>query len=138
MNAMFTEYSADPNISTQLAQVIVTVKKAEFSKSFIELTIVQNQDIFSSGAALKTVTLEAIMSTSVTIIIDCQTDSKVQILSAIQLLILKHEETVTSTSYLFRRKNKIVFEHTEDLDVDEILDEVIKADVMNIEENEQS
>jgi len=137
MNVISAEYGADPNVNTRLAQAIATAKKAGFPKSSIESAIARGQGVSASGAALETLTLEAIMPTSVATVIDCQTDSKARTLSSIRLLIREHRGTVTPTSYLFEKKGKIVFERAEGLGVDEILDEAVEAGAMDVEEDDQ-
>lgn len=136
-NAMSAEYGADPNVNPRLAQAIATAKKAGFPKSSIESAIARGQGVSATGAALETLTLEAIMPPSVATVIDCQTDSKARTLAAIRLLIKEHGGTVTPTSYLFEKRGKIVFERAEGLGVYEVLDEAVEAGAMDIEEDEQ-
>ncbi|MCJ1363246.1 hypothetical protein MMC16_002353 [Acarospora aff. strigata] len=134
---MSTEYGPDPYNNPRLAQAIATAKKAGFPKASIEAAVSRGQGLSPSGAALETLTLEAIIPPSVAAVIDCQTDSKARTLQYLRAIVREHGGTMTPTSYLFAKKGRIVFERAEGVGVDEVLDEAVEAGATDVEEDDQ-
>jgi transcriptional/translational regulatory protein YebC/TACO1 len=89
-----------------------------------------------SGAALETLTIEAMLPSSVAAIIECQTDQKARVLQDIRFMIHKHGGTVTPTSYLFEKKGRIVFQKREGTSADDILDEAVDAGALDVDMND--
>ncbi|KAI9832562.1 MAG: hypothetical protein M1819_004352 [Sarea resinae] len=127
-------FGADPNNNPRLATAIQTAKKAGFPKASMEAAISRGQGISLSGAALETLTLEAILPPSVAFVIDCQTDSKARTLQDLRVLIKDFNGTATPTSYLFEKKGRIEFEEAEGISGDDILDDAIEAGASDIVE----
>jgi len=110
---------------------------AGFPKASIEAAIARGQGRSTSGAALESVTLEAILPPSIALIIDIETDNRNRSLSEVRLLIKKHGGTVTPTNYLFTRRGRVLFEKDDRvLGVDEVLDEAIEAGAEDVETDE--
>ncbi|KAK2764949.1 hypothetical protein FQN54_008648 [Arachnomyces sp. PD_36] len=130
-------YGPDPKFNPRLALAISNAKKASLPKSSIETSIARGQGISSSGAALESVTIEAMLPPSVAAIIECQTDQKARLLQDVRHIIREMGGTVTPTSYLFERKGKIVFEKVEGLNVDDYLDPAIEAGALDVTEDEE-
>ena len=89
-----------------------------------------------SGAALESITIEAMLPRSVAVIIECQTDQKLRVLQDIRYLINKHGGAVTPTSYLFEKKGRIVFQKKEGTSADDILDEAVEAGALEVDTND--
>ena len=73
---------------------------------------------------------------SVATVIECQTDSKLKTLQDIRQLIAKFGGTVTPTTYMFERKGKVVFEKVDGVGLDEVLEEVIEAGAIDVNEDD--
>jgi transcriptional/translational regulatory protein YebC/TACO1 len=103
----------------------------------LEAAIARGQGRSTTGAALESLTLEAIMPPSTAIVIDIETDSRKRALADLRSIITKRGGTVTPTSYLFNRRGLVVFEKDErDLGVDEVLEEAIEAGAEDVEVGE--
>jgi transcriptional/translational regulatory protein YebC/TACO1 len=130
-------YGPDPKFNPRLSLAISNAKKAGLPKVSIESSIARGQGISSSGAALETVTIEAILPPSVATLIECQTDQKARVLQDVRYIIREMGGTITPTSYLFERKGKIVFEKVEGQNMDDYLDQAIEAGALDIAEDEE-
>jgi transcriptional/translational regulatory protein YebC/TACO1 len=107
---------------------------AGFPKASIEAAIARGQGLSTSGAALESVTLEAILPPSIALVIDIETDNRKRSLADLRVVIKNHKGTVTPTSYLFTRRGRVLFEKDERrLGVDEVLDEAIEAGAEDVE-----
>jgi transcriptional/translational regulatory protein YebC/TACO1 len=105
-----------------------------FPKASIEAAVARGQGVSITGAALETLTLEALLDSSVALVIDIMTDNRKRTLSDLRLLIKNHGGTVTPTSYLFQKRGKVLFDNGEKgLSVDEVLDEVIEAEAEDVD-----
>lgn len=91
-----------------------------------------------SGAALESITIEAMLPRSVAVIIECQTDQKLRVLQDIRYLINKHGGAVTPTSYLFEKKGRMVFQKKEGTSADDILDEAVEAGALEVDTNDDN
>lgn len=104
------------------------------AKATIESAIAKGQGISSSGAALESLTIEAMLPNSVAIVIECQTDQKARVLQDVRHLIKDAGGTATPTSFLFEKKGRIVFEKQSDpLNVDDHLDQAIDAGATDLD-----
>ncbi|OAX80698.1 hypothetical protein ACJ72_04962 [Emergomyces africanus] len=130
-------FGPDPASNPRLALVISKAKRSGMSKSTIEAAIARGQGISSTGAALEPVTIEALLPSSVAIVIECMTDQKARTLQDIRFLIKHHGGTVTPTSYLFEKKGRIVFEKVEGLNVDDYLELAIDAGAVDVDTDDQ-
>ena len=111
---------------------------AGFPKASIEAAIARGQGLSTSGAALESVTLEAILPPSIALIIDIETDNRKRTLSDLRVVIKNHKGTVTPTSYLFTRRGRVLFEKDErEFGVDEVLDEAIEAGAEDVEADDE-
>ncbi len=126
-------------MNSRLAAVITSAKKIGFPKASIDNAIARGQGVSANGAALESVTIEAIMPPSVALIIECQTDSKPRTLNDMRLAIKEAGGTMTPTTHLFDRKGKIIFENPDGMGEDDIFDRAIEAGAVDIElENDGS
>ncbi len=120
-------------MNSRLAAVITSAKKIGFPKASIDNAIARGQGVSANGAALESVTIEAIMPPSVALIIECQTDSKPRTLNDMRLAIKEAGGTMTPTTHLFDRKGKIIFENPDGMGEDDIFDRAIEAGAVDIE-----
>ena len=130
------QYGADPKFNPRLANIINSAKKQGLSKISIESAIARGQGRSSTGAALESVTIEAMLPPSVAVIMECQTDSKARTLNDIRLLIKECGGTATPTSHMFDRKGKIVLEGRESMSEEEIFDQAIEAGAIDVQMEE--
>ncbi|KAI9718906.1 MAG: hypothetical protein M1812_003790 [Candelaria pacifica] len=126
-------FGADPTTNPRLAGVITAAKKAGFPKASIEAAISRGQGRSPSGAALESLTIEAILPPSIALIIECETDSKTRTLQDLRLLIKNHGGSPTPTNYLFDKKGRILFQRKDGFGVDEILDEAVENGALDVE-----
>jgi transcriptional/translational regulatory protein YebC/TACO1 len=115
---------------------IGNAKRGGLSKTSIESLIARGQGKSVSGAALETLTIEAMLPYSVAVIIECQTDQKARVLQDIRFIINKHGGATTPTSYLFEKKGRIVFQKWEGTSADDILDEAVEAGALDVDTND--
>lgn len=103
----------------------------------MEAAIARGQGKSATGAALESLTIEAIMPPSVAMVIDAETDNKNRTMMELRTLVKNYGGTVTPTMYLFQRKGVLRFEKDErNLGVDEVLDEAIEAGAEDVETDE--
>lgn len=127
-------YGTDPTENNRLAAAITNAKKAGFPKASIAAAIARGQGFSPTGAALETVSVEALLPRSVGVVIECQTDSKIRTLNDIRQVIKKFEGNVTPTQYLFEKKGRVIFAAKEGVSVDTILEEAIEAGALDVAE----
>ena len=130
------QYGADPQFNPRLATIITAAKKQGFPRASIENAIARGQGRSSTGAALESLTFEAMVPPSVAIIVECQTNSKARTMSDLKLAIKESGGTMTPTSHMFDRKGKIVFEASEDVGEEEIFDQAIEAGAIDVQTEE--
>ncbi|KAI0481689.1 duf28 domain-containing protein [Xylaria cf. heliscus] len=109
----------DPNMNTQLATVITAAKKAGMPKAGIDLAIARGQGKSETGASLETATLEVMLSPSVAIVIDIESDNKQRSLKDLRTIVKKHGGTVAPTAFLFTRQGRVVLSHKDPDDDDD-------------------
>ncbi|CAJ2506870.1 Uu.00g080560.m01.CDS01 [Anthostomella pinea] len=137
-------YGADPSLNSQLAAMIATAKKAGMPKANIDVAIARGQGKSSSGAGLEAATLEIMMSPSVALVVDIETDSKQRALHELRSIIKKHNGTVTPTAFLFARLGRTVLQQNNKDngnsgsgdDFDEILMQALDAGAEDVEQDE--
>ena len=127
------QYGADPQFNPRLATVITAAKKQGFPKASIENAIARGQGRSATGAALESLTIEAMVPPSVAIIVECQTDSKARTLNDMKLAIKDYGGTMTPTSHMFDRKGKIVFEGSKKFGEEEIFDLAVEAGATDVQ-----
>ncbi|KAF2471255.1 YebC-like protein [Lindgomyces ingoldianus] len=127
----------DSNMNPRLALAISTAKKNQVPKSSIEAAIARGQGLSATGAALESVTLEAILPSSVATVIECQTDNKLRALAELRLLIKEAGGTVSPIGYLFEKKGRIIFQKKEGIGADEMLEPALEAGALDVVEDDQ-
>lgn len=127
------QYGADPQFNPRLASVITAAKKQGFPKASIENAIARGQGRSPTGAALDSLTIEAMVPPSVAIIVECQTDSKARTLGDMKSAIKDYGGTMTPTSHMFDRKGKIVFEGSKNIGEEEMFDQAIEAGAIDVQ-----
>ena len=130
------QYGADPQFNPRLATIINSAKKQGLPKALIEGAIARGQGRSATGAALESLTIEAMLPPSVAVIMECQTDSKARTLNDIRALIKDFGGTATSTSHMFDRKGKIVLEGHKSMSEEEIFDQAIEAGAIDVQMEE--
>ena len=123
-------------MNPRLADVVAKAKKIGFPKASIESAIARGQGVSPSGAALENLTVEAMVPPSVSVIVECQTDSKLRTLSDVRLAIKDAGGTVTPTNHLFERKGRIVLRNPNGMEETEIFDQAIEAGAIDVETGE--
>lgn len=124
-------------MNPRLADVVTRAKKIGFPKTSIENAIARGQGVSSIGVALESLSLEAIIPPSVSVIVECQTDSKLRTLSDLRLAVRECKGQVTPTNHMFERKGRIVLQKTRHIDDAEIFDRTIEAGAIDVEIEEE-
>lgn len=127
------EHGPDIQSNPRLAAIVAGAKKHGFPKQSIENAIKRGQGISPSGAALESLTVEAMIPPAVAVIIECQTDSRARLLGDLKLWIKEAGGATTSISHLFDRRGKIVLENTKSLTDGDVFEEAIEAGATDIE-----
>ncbi|KAG7008060.1 hypothetical protein G7Y79_00007g021850 [Physcia stellaris] len=128
-----TVHGPDPTTNPRLATLIATAKKSGLPKATLEGAIARGAGKSPSGAALESLTIEAMLPSSIAAIIECQTDNKARTLSDIRYLIKEFGGTVTPTNHLFERAGKVVLQGRDDVLEDDVYMCAIEAGCTDIE-----
>ncbi|KAI1773688.1 YebC-like protein [Hypoxylon cercidicola] len=128
-------YGSDPNLNPQLATVIAAAKKAGMPKASIDVAVARGQGKSSTGAGLESVTLEVMMSPSVAMVIDVETENKPRALQELRTMIKKHKGIVTPTAFLFTRLGRIIL-RDDGHEFDEVLMQALEAGAEDVEQDE--
>lgn len=128
-------YGPDPNLNPQLSAVIAAAKKAGMPKASIDVAVARGQGKSSTGVGLESVTLEVMMSPSVAMVIDVETDNKQRALQELRTMIKRHKGTVTPTAFLFTRLGRIVLKG-DGHEFDEVLMQALEAGAEDVEQDE--
>lgn len=123
----------DPRFNPRLAAIITVAKKQGFPKASVENAIARGQGRSPTGAALESLTIEAMVPPSVAVIVECQTDSKARTLGDLKLALKESGGTMTPTSHIFDRKGKIVFEGAKNIGEEELFDQAIEAGAVDVQ-----
>lgn len=129
----FLVYGPDPTTNPRLALAITAAKKSGVPKALIETAIARGQGVSATGAALENVTVEA-MFPPVAVVVDCQTDSKLDLLKSLRVIIKKNGGNATPTDYLFEKKGRIVLRAKEGTKLDEVLEAALDAGALDVDE----
>ena len=133
MLSLHSGHGPDPRDNSRLATIILTAKKMGVPKATIERAIAIGQGVLPSGSTLEHVVVEAIMPSSVAVIIECQTDSKNRTLQDLRLLITKAGGSVTPTNHLFERKGRMILRRSGDIGEAEAMDLAIEAGALDVD-----
>ncbi|KAL6707035.1 hypothetical protein ACN47E_004787 [Coniothyrium glycines] len=128
---------ANPDLNPRLALAITTAKKSAVPKASIEAAIARGQGLSTTGAALDSLLLEAILPPSVATIIECHTDNKLRALAELRLLVKEAGGTVSSVGYMFEKKGRIILRPKEGMGADEILEPALEAGVLDVLDDEE-
>ena len=131
------EYGPDPQLNSRLADIVTKAKKLGFPKASIDNAIARGQGVSPSGATLDTVTIEAMLPSSVAVIVECQTDSKLRTLADIRQILKDNGGIATPTSHLFERKGKVVLEKTSSAGETEVFDRAVEAGAVDVDHDEE-
>ncbi|KAF7502104.1 hypothetical protein GJ744_007209 [Endocarpon pusillum] len=123
----------DPAFNPRLVIAMANAKKGALSQASIESAVARGQGKSTSGAALESLTIEAMLPFSVGAVIECQTDGKLRTLQDIRAMILRRGGSITPTTFLFERKGRVVFEKRHGMSTDEVLDQAIEAGAMDVD-----
>ena len=117
-----------------MAAAIVAAKRAGVPKDKIEKAIARGQGRSSEGAALESMTVEAMRPPSIALVIEIETDNKLRVLQDLKM-ILKQGKTLQSASkFFFTRVGRVVFEKIGgSIDLDTIMDDAIEAGAEDLE-----
>jgi YebC/PmpR family DNA-binding regulatory protein len=128
---------ANPEMNPRLALALTTAKKNAVPKASIEAAIARGQGLSASGAALESLLLEAILPPSIATIIECQTDNKLRALADLRLLVKEAGGQVSTVSFMFAKKGRIILRQKDGMGVDEVLEPALDAGVEDVVEDEQ-
>ena len=127
-------YGPNPDHNPQLATAISAAKKASVPKDKIEAAIARGQGKTSGGAALESLTFEAMLPPSIALIVDLETESKLRALQDLNAMVKKAKGAATSSKFFFTRVGRVLFEKGESgLDIDQIMDDAIEAGAEDLE-----
>jgi transcriptional/translational regulatory protein YebC/TACO1 len=124
-------------MNPRLALAITKAKKNAVPKASIEAAIARGQGLSPSGAALESVTLEAMLPSNVATVIECQTDSKLRLLADLRILVKDAGGAVSSVGYMFEKKGRIIFHKKDGVGADEVLEPALEEGVLDVTEDEQ-
>jgi transcriptional/translational regulatory protein YebC/TACO1 len=125
-------------MNPRLALAISKAKKSAVPKNAIEAAIARGQGLSPTGAALESVTLEAILPPSVATVIECQTDSKLRLLADLRLLVKEAGGNVSPVGFLFEKKGRTIFRKKEGVDVDDVLEPALEEEgVLDVTKDEE-
>jgi transcriptional/translational regulatory protein YebC/TACO1 len=111
---------------------------AGLPKATMEAAVARGQGKSTTGLALESLTIEAIMPQQIALVIDAETDNKNRTMMELRTLVKSYGGNCTPTSYLFQRKGVLRFEKDErNLGVDEVLDEAIEAGAEDVEADDE-
>ncbi|EAT91328.2 hypothetical protein SNOG_01679 [Parastagonospora nodorum SN15] len=127
----------DPNMNPRLALALTTAKKSAVPKTAIEAAIARGQGLSTTGAALESLVLEAILPPSVATIIECQTDNKLRALADLRLLVKEAGGQVSTVGFMFEKKGRIIMRKKEGIGMDEVLEPALDAGVQDVHEDEE-
>ncbi|GAB1320389.1 hypothetical protein MFIFM68171_10599 [Madurella fahalii] len=131
-------FGPDPNFNPQLAAAITAAKKGGVPKDRIEAAIARGQGRSSTGAALESLTFEAMIPPSIALIVDVETESKLRVLQDLKHMVTKAKGTSGSSKFFFSRVGRVVFEKGGGgLDVDQIMDDAIEAGAEDLGNDEE-
>ncbi|KAF1918247.1 transcriptional regulator-domain-containing protein [Ampelomyces quisqualis] len=128
---------ANPDMNPRLALALTTAKKNAVPKASIDAAIARGQGLSSTGAALESLLLEAILPPSIATIIECQTDNKLRALAALRLLVKEAGGQVSTVGFMFEKKGRITLRKKEGMGVDEVLEPALDAGVQDVHQDEQ-
>ena len=129
-------HGPDPTLNSRLAEVIALAKKESFPKDRIEAAIARGQGKSVNGAALESVTVEAVLPGNVAAIIECETDNRLRTLTAVRLAVKTADGREGPSSYLFSKRGKLVFEPKDGVGEEEVLDAALEAGATDVEEDD--
>jgi YebC/PmpR family DNA-binding regulatory protein len=127
----------NPDMNPRLALALTTAKKNAVPKATIEAAIARGQGLSASGAALESLLLEAMLPPSIATIIECQTDNKLRALADLRLIVKEAGGQVSTVSFMFEKKGRIILRKKEGMGVDEILEPALDAGVQDVNEDEE-
>ena len=132
-----TVYGPNPDNNPQLASALAVARKAGVPKAKIEAAIERGQGRSSSGAALESVTFEAVLPPGIALIVEAESSSRLRLLQDLNLLVKKSKGSASASKYFFSRLGRVVFEENEGgIGVDQIMDEALEAGAEDLEEDE--
>jgi YebC/PmpR family DNA-binding regulatory protein len=127
----------DPNMNPRLALALTTAKKNAVPKATIEAAIARGQGLSTTGAALESLVLEAILPPSIATIIECQTDNKLRALADLRLIVKEAGGQVSTVGFMFEKRGRIILRSKENMGVDDILEPALDAGCTDVfEDNE--
>lgn len=127
-------HGPDPKANAQLAALIANAKSSGMPKTSIDTAILRGQGRSSSGAALETVIIEAVVP-PVALIIEAETDKKLQTLQEIRSMLKAHRGMATPTAYLFEKRGRITLVPKEGTGIDEVLDSALELGALDVDED---
>ncbi|KAF2826542.1 YebC-like protein [Ophiobolus disseminans] len=127
----------DADMNPRLALALVTAKKNAVPKASIEAAVARGQGLSTSGAALESLVLEAVLPAAVAAIIECQTDNKLRALADLRLIVKEAGGTVSTVGYMFEKKGRIILHKKDGVGADEVLEAALDAGVLDVVEDEQ-
>lgn len=130
-------YGPDPNMNPALAAAITNAKKAGVQKAKMEAAIARGQGRSTEGATLQSFTHEAILPPSIALIIEAEGDNTNRIRADLDLIVRKGKATVSGSKFYFSRLGRVVFEKTEAIGVDEVMDQAIEAGAEDLDTDDE-
>jgi transcriptional/translational regulatory protein YebC/TACO1 len=133
-------YGPNPDHNPQLANTLAAAKKTGVPKAVIEGAIARGQGRTSGGAALESLTYEAMVPPSVALIMDVETENKLRLMQDLNQIIKKAKGSASPSKFFFSRTGRVVFEKSlkeNGPGADDIMDDAIEAGAEDIEEDEE-
>lgn len=104
----------------------------------MEKAIARGQGKSTEGAALESQSFEVMLSSSIAMIIETETDNRNRTNADMRVIIKRAGGVVSPTMFLFQKKGRLAFEQDErGLGVDDVLDEAIEAGAEDVETDEE-
>ncbi|KAI1821785.1 duf28 domain-containing protein [Xylaria intraflava] len=143
-------YGADPNMNSQLASVIAAAKKEGMPKAGIDVAIARGQGRTETGVRLEAATLEAMLGSSVAMVIDIETDNKQRSLKDLRTIVKRCGGTVTPTAFLFAKRGCVMIGDNSDgdgadeaskqpeVDFDDTMMQALEAGAEDVEKDDEN
>ncbi|KAK3700680.1 hypothetical protein LTR37_015869 [Vermiconidia calcicola] len=129
-------FGPEPSSNPRLADFITKAKKEGFAKASIEGAIARGQGRSASGANLESITVEGILPNNIAVIVECETDSRLKTLSDVRLVMKDAGGSATPCAYLFEKKGRVVFERTDGVSAESILEAAVEAGATDVDQDE--
>lgn len=102
------------------------------AKALIEAAIARGQGKSLSGAMLEALTFEFIMPGNVGVVVECETDNRLQALQLLRTAVKKAGGNASPSGFLFDRRGRVTIDEAQEYTVDDVLEHAIEASALDV------